>query len=104
MEKTYSPAATYFGPEKIWLISIDDTPYGYVPLDKGPDVFHKLLGDRKHQLEQDLGHSVSENPRQDDDGGYIVSLESPTRSWLGGGPRIRCKMTMKKIAVLTTIR
>jgi hypothetical protein len=98
---TSSPYSAYFGPEKIYLIVIDGAPYGFVPMAKGPDVFSRIVMDKKVQIEQDLGHTVSEVCTTDAEKGEIVIiLESPTRSYVYGGMRQRCKLELKKISVL----
>ena len=97
---TFSSSAAYYGTEQVWLILIDGVSIGYVPLDKGSDVFGRLVSDRKVQLEQDLGHSVSENVTQTDKGDYKVVLDSPTRSYIWSGRRVRCQLELKKLSIL----
>ena len=98
--ESFSPGGSYFGTDQIYLIIIDGTPFGYVPVSKGSDIFTRLITDKKGRLEQDLGHSINETATTDDKGGCTVILESPTRSHIWGGMRIRCKLELRKVTVL----
>jgi hypothetical protein len=100
MESAFSPGGSYFGNEHVYLIIVDGTPLGYIPVNKGSDVFTRLITDKKGRLEQDLGHSVNEIATTDDKGGCTVILESPTRSYVWGGMRTRCKLELRKISIL----
>ena len=100
MEPTFSPGGSYFGSDRIYLIIIDGAPFGYTSVNKGSDVFSRLITDMKGRLEQDLGHSVNETATTDDKGGCTVILESPTRSHIWGGMRTRCKLELRKISIL----
>ena len=99
----FEAASIRFGSDNIYLILIDDVPYGWTPLDKAADIFGRLVGDRKVQLEQDLGHSVTESAFSDENGGCTVVFASWTRSYIWSGMRTRCKLQLKKIAVVKTL-
>lgn len=96
----FAAVKTYIGTHNIYLVLINDEPYAWAPLDKGADVFGRLVSDRKMQLEQDLGHSLTEVATTDSTGGCVVTFESKTRSYIWGGMRNRCKLQLKKISDL----
>jgi len=102
-EDKFSPVAVQLGQEQMYLVIVDDVPFGYIPLSKGSHVFNTLLCDRKSQLEQNLGHTLSENVRMDDKGDCVVTLESPTRSMVWGGMRQRSKLELKKVNIISTV-
>lgn len=91
---------TQFGSEKIFLVLLDGEPYGWVSIEKGSDVFGRIVQDRKAQLEQDLGHSITESARVTEDGGMIVEFESKTRSYIFSGMRRRCELKLRKLSNL----
>ena len=96
--------STSLGSNPVCLVLVDDVPFGYVSVALSSETFSKFVEDKRIQLTQDLGQNPTVSSTTDIDTGHsIIIFESPTRSYIWNGPRVRCKLEMVTLRNLTIL-
>lgn len=101
--KSFSSSSVFFNDSKINIVLVDGEIIGYVLLCNSSKVFNKLIIERKSILAQDFGCTPTESYTVNEKGDHTVLLETPTRSYIWGGKRMRSKLEMKKAVQIAGI-